>query len=133
MTVVLTAVSLAALGWFVTRTDAGLGMRAAAEDLGAARLVGLDVNRLIVVAFAIASAFAGLAGVLWAAQAGIVEPHMGFTPLLKAFVAAIIGGFGSHRRRAGRRLCAGRAGGLHRRLPALGGLALSRRHRLRSS
>jgi len=54
-----------------------------------------DVNRLIVTAFAIASAFAGLAGVLWAAQAGIVEPDMGFTPLLKAFVAAIIGGFGS--------------------------------------
>ena len=82
------------LGWFVTRTDAGLGMRAAAEDIGAAQLVGLDVNRLIVVAFAIASAFAGLAGVLWAAQSGIVEPNMGFTPLLKAFVAAIIGGFG---------------------------------------
>ncbi len=95
VTVVLTIVALAFLGWFVTRTDAGLGMRAAAEDLGAAQLVGLDVNRLIVVAFAIASAFAGLAGVLWAAQAGIVEPHMGFTPLLKAFVAAIIGGFGS--------------------------------------
>ena len=95
VTVVLTALSLAALGWFVTRTDAGLGMRAAAEDLGGARLVGLHVDRLIVVAFAIASAFAGLAGVLWAAQAGIVEPDMGFTPLLKAFVAAIIGGFGS--------------------------------------
>lgn len=95
MTIVLTAVSLALLGWFVTRTDAGLGMRAAAEDLGAARLVGLNVNRLIITAFAIASAFAGLAGMLWAAQAGIVEPHMGFTPLLKAFVAAIIGGFGS--------------------------------------
>jgi branched-chain amino acid transport system permease protein len=95
MTIVLTTISLALLGWFVTRTDAGLGMRAAAEDLGAARLVGLDVDRLIVVAFAIASGFAGLAGVLWAAQAGIVEPDMGFTPLLKAFVAAIIGGFGS--------------------------------------
>ena len=95
MTIVLTAISLALLGWFVTRTDAGLGMRAAAEDLGAARLVGLDVNRLIVTAFAIASAIAGLAGVLWAAQAGIVQPDMGFTPLLKAFVAAIIGGFGS--------------------------------------
>ena len=63
--------------------------------MGAAHLVGLDVNRLIVAAFAIASAFAGLAGVLWAAQSGIVEPDMGFTPLLKAFVAAIIGGFGS--------------------------------------
>jgi branched-chain amino acid transport system permease protein len=95
MTVVLTGVALAFLGWFVTRTNAGLGMRAAAEDLGAAQLVGLDVNRLIVTAFAIASGFAGLAGVLWAAQAGIVEPDMGFTPLLKAFVAAIIGGFGS--------------------------------------
>jgi len=94
-TIVLTAVSLGFLGWFVTRTDAGLGMRAAAEDLGAAQLVGLDVNKLIVVAFAIASAFAGLAGILWAAQSGIVEPDMGFTPLLKAFVAAIIGGFGS--------------------------------------
>jgi branched-chain amino acid transport system permease protein len=95
VTVVLTCAALAFLGWFVTRTDAGLGMRAAAEDLGAAQLVGLDVNRLIVIAFAIASGFAGLAGVLWAAQAGIVEPHMGFAPLLKAFVAAIIGGFGS--------------------------------------
>ena len=95
MTVVLTGVALAFLGWFVTRTNAGLGMRAAAEDLGAAQLVGLDVNRLIVVAFAIASGFAGLAGVLWAAQAGIVQPDMGFTPLLKGFVAAIIGGFGS--------------------------------------
>src|SRR5258707_10815583 len=94
-TVVLTAISLGLLGWFVTRTDAGLGMRAAAEDLGAAQLVGLDVNRLIIVAFAIASSFARLAGVLWAAQSGIVEPSMGFTPLLKAFVAAIIGGFGS--------------------------------------
>ncbi len=95
LTVITTAIALGALGWFVTRTDVGLGMRAAAEDMGAANLVGLDVNRLIVVAFAIASGFAGLAGVLWAAQAGVVEPNMGFTPLLKAFVAAIIGGFGS--------------------------------------
>lgn len=95
VTIVLTVIALTLLGWVVTRTDIGLGMRAAAEDLGAAHLVGLDVNRLIVAAFAIASAFAGLAGVLWAAQAGIVEPDMGFTPLLKAFVAAIVGGFGS--------------------------------------
>jgi branched-chain amino acid transport system permease protein len=95
LTLGLTAVALGALGWFVTRTDVGLGMRAAAEDMSAAHLVGLDVNRLIVVAFAIASGFAGLAGVLWAAQAGVVTPTMGFTPLLKAFVGAIIGGFGS--------------------------------------
>ncbi|MBN9509050.1 MAG: branched-chain amino acid ABC transporter permease [Alphaproteobacteria bacterium] len=95
LTVALTVVSLLFLGWFVTRTTTGLGMRAAAEDMGAAHLVGLNVNRLIVAAFALASAYAGLAGVLWAAQAGVVQPLMGFTPLLKAFVAAIIGGFGS--------------------------------------
>ena len=95
LTLIVTGAALAFLAWFVTRTTMGLGMRAAAEDLGAANLVGLDVNRLIVVAFALASGFAGLAGVLWAAQSGVVEPSMGFTPLLKAFVAAIVGGFGS--------------------------------------
>ena len=133
MTVVLTGIALAFLGWFVTRTNAGLGMRAAAEDLGAAQLVGLDVNRLIVVAFAIASGFAGLAGVLWAAQAGIVEPDMGFTPLLKAFVAAIIGGFGSI---AGALLGGYVLGALEvfivAFLPSVR-LALPRRHRLRAA
>ncbi len=95
LTLGMTLLALLFLGWFVTRTTMGLGMRAAAEDLGAANIVGLDVNRLIVVAFVLASGFAGLAGVLWAAQSGVVEPAMGFTPLLKAFIAAIIGGFGS--------------------------------------
>src|SRR5262249_34923966 len=89
------AASLLALGWFTTKTTTGLGMRAAAEDMDAAQLVGLSVNKLIVTAFLLASAYAGLAGGLLAAQAGVVEPRMGFTPLLKAFVAAIIGGFGS--------------------------------------
>jgi len=95
LTVALTIVSLIGLGWFITRTTIGLGMRAAAEDMQAAQLVGLNVNKVIIVAFVVASAYAGLAGVLWAAQAGVVQPQMGFTPLLKAFVAAIIGGFGS--------------------------------------
>ncbi|AGS24417.1 branched-chain amino acid ABC transporter permease [Rhizobium etli] len=95
LTIAVSAGSLVLLGWFTTRTTAGLGMRGAAEDPDAAQLVGLNVNKLIVIAFLLASAYAGLAGVLWAAQAGAVDPQMGFTPLLKAFVAAIIGGFGS--------------------------------------
>jgi branched-chain amino acid transport system permease protein len=95
MTVMLTLAAFLFLRWFTTSTKIGLGMRAAAEDLTASYLVGVNVNRVIVVAFVMASVFAGLAGVLWAAQAGVVEPLMGFTPLLKAFVAAIIGGFGS--------------------------------------
>ncbi len=95
LTVSLTVASLIGLWWFMNRTTVGLGMRAAAEDISAAHLVGLDVNRIMMIAFVLASALAGLAGVLWAAQAGVVEPQMGFTPMLKAFVAAIIGGFGS--------------------------------------
>ena len=95
LTIAASLMSLVILGWLTTRTNIGLGMRAAAEDMDAARLVGLNINSLMIAAFLLASAFAGLAGALWAAQAGVVEPQMGFTPLLKAFVAAIIGGFGS--------------------------------------
>jgi branched-chain amino acid transport system permease protein len=70
-------------------------MRAAAEDLTAANLVGIDINRVIATAFAISSGMAAVAGLLYAVQAGQINPYMGFTPVLKAFIAAVIGGFGN--------------------------------------
>jgi branched-chain amino acid transport system permease protein len=70
-------------------------MRAAAEDLPAARLMGIDTNRVIATAFAIGSGLAAVAGLLFAVQAGQLTPYMGFSPVLKAFIAAVIGGFGS--------------------------------------
>jgi branched-chain amino acid transport system permease protein len=70
-------------------------MRAAAEDLPAAQLMGIDINRVIATAFAIGSGLAAVAGLLFAVQAGQINPYMGFTPVLKAFIAAVIGGFGS--------------------------------------
>jgi len=88
-------VLLGLLTVFVTRTNLGLSMRAAAEDLAAARLVGINVNRVVATAFAIGSALAAVAGLLYSVQAGQVNPYMGFTPVLKAFIAAVIGGFGS--------------------------------------
>ena len=88
-------VLLGLLTIFVTRTTLGMSMRAAAEDLTAARLVGIKVNRVVAAAFAIGSALAAVAGLLYAAQAGQINPFMGFTPVLKAFIAAVIGGFGS--------------------------------------
>lgn len=98
----LNIVSLAAgillvigLSLFVTRTNIGLSMRAAAEDLDAARLMGIALNRVIGTAFAIGAALAAIAGLLYATQAGQINPYIGFTPVLKAFVAAVIGGFGS--------------------------------------
>lgn len=83
------------LSLFVTRTTLGLSMRAAAEDLPAAQLMGIDINRVIATAFAIGSGLAAVAGLLFAVQAGQLTPYMGFTPVLKAFIAAVIGGFGS--------------------------------------
>lgn len=80
---------------FVSRTRLGLSMHAAAEDLDAAKLMGIRVNRVVAVAFAIAAALAAIAGLFFAAQSGQVNPFMGFTPVLKAFIAAVIGGFGS--------------------------------------
>jgi len=88
-------VLLGLLTLFVTRTNLGLSMRAAAEDLPAARLVGINVNRVVATAFAIGSALAAVAGLLYSVQAGQINPYMGFTPVLKAFIAAVIGGFGS--------------------------------------
>lgn len=88
-------VLLGLLTVFVTRTTLGLSMRAAAEDLPAARLVGIKVNRVVATAFGIGAGLAAVAGVLYSVQAGQINPYMGFTPVLKAFIAAVIGGFGS--------------------------------------
>lgn len=57
--------------------------------------MGIDINRVIATAFAIGSGLAAVAGLLFAVQAGQINPYMGFTPVLKAFIAAVIGGFGS--------------------------------------
>jgi branched-chain amino acid transport system permease protein len=90
-----TLMLLVALTLFVTRTSLGIAMRAAANDLIGARLVGININQVIVTAFVIGSALAGLAGIIWGARVGKIDPLMGFNPVLKAFVGAVIGGFGS--------------------------------------
>jgi branched-chain amino acid transport system permease protein len=95
VSLLLGIILLVLLSLFVTRTDLGLSMRAAAEDLSAAQLMGIDINRVIATAFAIGSGLAAVAGLLFAVQAGQLTPYMGFTPVLKAFIAAVIGGFGS--------------------------------------
>ena len=57
--------------------------------------MGININQVIAVAFAIGSALAAAAGFMWAGKAGEIEPFMGFLPGVKAFVAAVIGGIGS--------------------------------------
>ncbi|OHD73903.1 MAG: hypothetical protein A2V99_16825 [Spirochaetes bacterium RBG_16_67_19] len=93
--IAVAALLLVALTVFVRSTNVGIAMRAASQDLLAARLMGINVNRVVAAAFAIGSLLAGVVGLLWSARVGKVDPLMGFNPVLKAFVASVIGGLGS--------------------------------------
>lgn len=70
-------------------------MRAAAADFDVARLMGIRANAVIAAAFAISGLLAGFAAAFWIAQRGSVDPLMEFLPVLKAFIAVIVGGLGS--------------------------------------
>lgn len=89
------AACLVALTFFLRRSRAGLAMRAASQDFTVTRLMGVRANRVISLAFAISGALAGVAGVLWVSRRTSVHPTMGFGPVLKAFVATVIGGLGN--------------------------------------
>ena len=88
-------VAMIALTWLTSRTRLGVAMRAVAENLQVASLMGVNPSRPIMLAFFLGSVLAGAAGVLWGWKFGQVSPAMGFVPMLKAFVAAVIGGIGS--------------------------------------
>jgi branched-chain amino acid transport system permease protein len=79
----------------VKKTRLGIAIRATAENLQVSRLMGIQVNKIIMYTFAIGSGLAAYAGMLWGGKFGQINPLMGFVPGLKAFVAAVIGGVGS--------------------------------------
>lgn len=95
MSVVITGAALIALNLFLKHTVMGITMRAAAEDIDVVRLVGLKAGRVVATSFAVSGVLAAIAAFLWVAQRGSVDPLMGFVPVLKAFVATIVGGLGS--------------------------------------
>ena len=80
---------------FLRRSDFGLQLRAAAEDFGMARLVGVRANGVMVGVFALSGLLAGVAAVLLTARTGSLTPTLGVQPVLIAFVAAVVGGLGS--------------------------------------
>ncbi len=95
VTLIVTTISMVVLTLFVNKTKAGTAMRAVSEDKGAAQLVGINVNKTISMTFAIGSALAALAGILYICQYQTLKPTMGALPGIKAFVAAVLGGIGS--------------------------------------
>jgi branched-chain amino acid transport system permease protein len=95
VTLGVTVVVMAALTLFVKFTRLGRAMIAVSEDRGAAQLMGINVNGIITVTFAIGSALAALAGLFYLLKAPSVSSTMGAMPGIKAFTAAVIGGIGS--------------------------------------
>ena len=83
------------LQYIVYMTKAGKAMRAASFDKDAAALMGINVDNIISLTFAIGSALAGAAGVLVGMLYTTIDPYMGIMPGLKAFVASVLGGIGS--------------------------------------
>ncbi|GGW53345.1 branched-chain amino acid ABC transporter permease [Streptomyces caelestis] len=86
---------MVALGLFVTKTRSGRGMQATAQDPDTAKLMGVNTDRIIVMAFAIGAAFAAIAAVAYGLKNGQVGFRMGFLMGLKAFTAAVLGGIGN--------------------------------------
>ncbi len=95
LTLGVTVVVMLALTLFIKYTRLGRAMVAVSEDKGAAQLMGINVNKIITVTFAIGSALAALAALFFLLKAPAVTNTMGAMPGIKAFTAAVIGGIGS--------------------------------------
>jgi branched-chain amino acid transport system permease protein len=80
---------------FVKKTKMGTAMRATSESGEAARMLGININRIISISFILASAIAAITGFMWGAKYGQIAYNMGFMAGVKAFVAIVIGGVGS--------------------------------------
>lgn len=95
VTMAIMLISMILLTLFINKTKAGSAMRAVSEDKGAAELMGINVNQTISMTFAIGSALAAVAGILYICQYQSLRPTLGALPGIKAFVAAVLGGIGS--------------------------------------
>jgi len=95
LTIAVSVVSMAALTFLVQKTKLGKAMRAVSEDMGAAQLMGIGLNRTISFTFAVGSALAGIGSILYLCAYPQASPTMGSMLGLKAFVAAVLGGIGS--------------------------------------
>lgn len=95
LTILSCIVIMVVLTMFINNTKTGRAMRACSEDKGAASLMGINVNQIISITFAIGSGLAAIAAVLLCATYPSVYPTLGSMPGIKAFTAAVLGGIGS--------------------------------------
>lgn len=93
--VATTIILVVILTYIVNYTRLGRAMRCVSQDMDASRLMGINTNRIVYFTFALGSALGAAAGILVGLYYNAVYPMMGYTPGLKAFVSAVIGGIGS--------------------------------------
>ncbi len=94
-TIGLSIFFMIALTLFVRKTKPGKAMRAVSQDQEAAQLMGININKIISLTFAIGSALGALGGIFYAMTYSQIAPTMGVMPGLKAFIAAVFGGIGN--------------------------------------
>ncbi|MBS9778447.1 MAG: high-affinity branched-chain amino acid ABC transporter permease LivH [Gammaproteobacteria bacterium] len=92
---IVTITAMFALHIFIQKSKMGKAMRACSEDIGMAKLLGINADKVIALTFVLGAALAAVAGVLVALYYGVVNPFVGFIVGLKAFTAAVLGGIGS--------------------------------------
>ena len=95
VSLITAVISMAVLTLLVQKTKMGKAMRAVSEDMGAAQLMGININATISFTFAIGAALAGIGAILYCCKYPQVKPTTGYLLGLKAFVAAVLGGIGS--------------------------------------
>jgi branched-chain amino acid transport system permease protein len=93
--ILVTVAILIGLHLFLKKTTLGRSLRATSQNRKGAMLVGINVERMDMVSFALGAALAAAAGTLWAVSGQVFNPYMGSIPAIKAFAIIIIGGLGS--------------------------------------
>ncbi|MFZ5968732.1 MAG: branched-chain amino acid ABC transporter permease [Bacillota bacterium] len=91
---VITLLLLVVLVYIINKTKTGMAMRAVSKDYEAARLMAIDVDKVISLTFGIGSVLAAIGGIMWGLKFPQLIPLMGVMPGLKCFIAAVIGGIG---------------------------------------
>jgi branched-chain amino acid transport system permease protein len=92
---IVSLVLMGGLTYFVQFTKLGKAMRATAQDPDAARMMGVEVDRVIIAAFFLGSALAGAGGLMFGLYYNLTSYVIGFTAGLRAFTAAVLGGIGN--------------------------------------
>ena len=93
--ILLSVILMLALTFIVMKTKMGTAIRAISNNMTAASLMGINLDRAISFTFILGSSLAGAAGILYGLNYPSIEPLMGLLPGIKAFVAAVLGGIGS--------------------------------------